>query len=113
MVADERQQLRAELEKRLRLPSAEMEPVWRELEEKGEVDEALSDVGQDRNVVLQDLADAASDTPEYRRLKNKPSSGGRPPQKRKEFFEVELSQYEREKAEALSEPVLQGSGCPR
>lgn len=91
----------------MRLPPAQLESIWQELETRGEVQAALDDQTPER--ALQDLVDAAHGTDLYGIVKNRPKSGGRPPQERKEYFEITLGQYEKEKAEALSEALALGA----
>jgi hypothetical protein len=95
----QRQQLQVRLEKELNLPRGTGGPIFTKLKEMGLVEDVLRG-----RAFFEDLIDDARDLPEYwKAVKARRLPPGRRPQEIKEHFEVELSDYENERAITLSE----------
>jgi hypothetical protein len=97
-----RLQLRIRLGEELRLSSEQMEPIWQQLEEAGLIDDFFGP----SEFMFEDLVYDARETPEYEEIRAKRKKrAGRPPRELKEYFEVELGEYEKQRAAALSEAL--------
>jgi hypothetical protein len=100
---EQRRRMRARLEKELDLPRGAGETVWQELEAKGLVAEVMQ-----RRALFRDLLDEAKDSSEYwKAVGARKLPPGRRPQEIREHYEVELGEYENERAAALSEVLAQ------
>jgi hypothetical protein len=87
------------LEKELNLPRGTGGPIFTKLKEMGLVEDVLRG-----RAFFEDLIGDARDLPEYwKAVKARRLPPGRRPQEIKEHFEVELSDYENERAITLSE----------